>query len=98
MLNFHRSIGSPVVLEKADELGLLYLEEPGAFHSAGHDPFIRTIVNTKLQRMILRDRSHPSLVIYNLINEWGGPRARDKELTALRMEDMKRRMPLIRAG
>lgn len=55
MLNFHRSIGSPVVLEKADELGLLYLEEPGAFHSAGHDPFIRTIVNTKLQRMILRD-------------------------------------------
>ncbi len=32
MLNFHRSIGSPVVLEKADELGLLYLEEPGAFH------------------------------------------------------------------
>ncbi len=90
MLNFHRSIGSPVVLEKADELGLLYLEEPGAFHSAGHDPFIRTIVNTKLQRMILRDRSHPSLVIYNLINEWGGPRARDKELTALRMEDMKK--------
>lgn len=40
--------------------------------------------------MILRDRSHPSLVIYNLINEWGGPRARDKELTALRMEDMKK--------
>lgn len=31
MLNFHRSIGSPVVLEKADELGLLYLEEPGSF-------------------------------------------------------------------
>lgn len=29
VLNFHRSIGSPVVLEKADELGLLYYEEPG---------------------------------------------------------------------
>lgn len=90
MLNFHRSIGSPVVLEKADELGLLYYEEPGAFHSAGHDPFIRAMVNTKLHRMILRDRSHPSLVIYNLINEFGGPRSKDKELVAKRMEDMKK--------
>lgn len=90
MLNFHRSIGSPVVLEKADELGLLYYEEPGAFHSAGHDPFIRAMVNTKLQRMILRDRSHPSLVIYNLINEFGGPRSKDEALVAKRMEDMKK--------
>lgn len=90
MLNFHRSIGSPVVLEKADELGLLYYEEPGSFHSAGHDPFIRSIINTKLKRMILRDRSHPSLIIYNLINEWGGPRAKDEELTALRMTDMRK--------
>lgn len=90
MLNFHRSIGSPVVLEKADELGLLYYEEPGAFHSAGHDPFIRTMVNTKLHRMILRDRSHPSLVVYNLINEFGGPRSKDKELVGKRMEDMKK--------
>lgn len=90
MLNFHRSIGSPVVLEKADELGLLYFEEPGAFHSAGHDNFIRTMVNTKLQRMVRRDRNHPSLVIYNLINEFGGERARDKELVAKRMEDMRK--------
>lgn len=89
-LNFHRSIGSPVVLEKADELGLLYHEEPGAFHSAGHDPFIRIMVNEKLHRMILRDRSHPSLVVYNLINEFGGPRSKDEELVAKRMEDMKK--------
>ena len=90
MLNFHRSIGSPVVLEKADEMGLLYYEEPGSFHSANHDPFIRTIVNEKLQRMIRRDRSHPSLVIYNLINEFGGVLSRDKELVAKRMNDMRK--------
>ena len=90
MLNFHRNIGSPVVLDKADELGLLYYEEPGAFHSAGHDPFIRAVVNEKLQRMIRRDRSHPSLVIYNLINEFGGPKSQDKELVAKRMDDMRR--------
>lgn len=89
MLNFHRSIGSPVVLEVADSLGLGYLEEPGAFHSAGHDPFIRALVNTKLQRMVRRDRSHPSLLIYNLINEYGGPLAQDTALVAKRMNDMR---------
>lgn len=89
MLNFHRCIGSPVVLEKADELGLLYYEEPGSFHSANHDPFIRTIVNEKLKRMVYRDRSHPSLVIFNLINEFGGPLSQDKALIAKRMNDMR---------
>lgn len=89
MLNFHRCIGSPVVLEKADELGLLYYEEPGSFHSANHDPFIRTIVNEKLKRMVYRDRSHPSLVIFNLINEFGGRLSKDKELVAKRMNDMR---------
>ena len=89
MLNFHRCIGSPVVLEKADELGLLYYEEPGSFHSANHDPFIRTIVNEKLKRMVHRDRSHPSLVIFNLINEFGGRLSQDKELVAKRMNDMR---------
>lgn len=39
MLNFHRCIGSPVVLNKADEMGLLYFEEPGGYVSAGNDPF-----------------------------------------------------------
>lgn len=89
MLIFHRCIGSPVVLEKADELGLLYYEEPGSFHSANHDPFIRTIVNEKLKRMVYRDRSHPSLVIFNLINEFGGPLSQDKALVAKRMNDMR---------
>lgn len=89
MLNFHRCIGSPVVLEKADELGLLYYEEPGSFHSANHDPFIRTIVNEKLKRMVYRDRSHPSLVIFNLINEFGGSLSQDKALVAKRMNDMR---------
>ncbi|GAB6012915.1 PA14 domain-containing protein [Viscerimonas tarda] len=89
MLNFHRSIGSPVVLEKADEAGFLYFEEPGSFHSANHDPFIQAIVNEKLQRMVRRDRSHPSLIIYNLINEFGGVLSRDKELVEKRMKDMQ---------
>lgn len=70
MLNFHRAIGNPAVFEKANELGLLYFEEPGAHKSVDRDPFGRQLAREKLLRMVRRDRSHPSLVIYNLINEW----------------------------
>ncbi len=89
MLNFHRCIGTPLILEKADELGLLYYEEPGSVLSADNDPFISTMVNEKFKRMVHRDRSHPSLVIYNMINEFGGPLAGDRELVAKRMNEMR---------
>jgi hypothetical protein len=68
MLNFHRAIGSPVVLEQADELGLLYYEEPGAYKAAS-GAFAEALMREKVSRMVKRDRSHPSLVIYSLINE-----------------------------
>jgi hypothetical protein len=68
MLNFHRCIGQPLVLDQADELGLLYYEEPGGYKSAG-DPFSEALMREKVLRMVKRDRSHPSLVIYSLINE-----------------------------
>ena len=69
MLNFHRSIGYPVVLDKADELGLLYYEEPGGYFCGSGDAFTFALAREKLLRMIRRDRSHPSLIIYNMINE-----------------------------
>ncbi len=69
MLNFHRCIGNPIVMDMADELGLLYFEEPGGYVSVGNHEFGMTMASEKLFRMVKRDRSHPSLVIYNLINE-----------------------------
>ena len=75
MLNFHRCIGNPIIFDKADEMGLLYFEEPGAYVSGKDDPFAQAICREKLFRMVKRDRSHPSLIIYNMINEqwdkWG---------------------------
>lgn len=79
MLNFHRTIGAPNVLDYADELGLLYFEEPGGNqYSASRfndgteaTAFYFGYRNEKLARMIKRDRNHPSLVIYNLHNERG---------------------------
>ncbi|MFH1760541.1 MAG: sugar-binding domain-containing protein [bacterium] len=71
MLNFHRAIGQPLVLDKSDELGLLYYEEPGGYKTGMDNEFCRKWLQHKLFRMIKRDRSHPSLVIYNMQNEMG---------------------------
>ncbi len=70
MLNFHRGIGQTNVLDCADEMGLLYYEEPGAY-GHGNSDFVLEWNRQKLFRMIRRDRNHPSLVIYNMMNEAG---------------------------
>jgi beta-galactosidase len=100
MLNFHRMIGNPLVLDAADELGLLYFEEPGGNqYPAGrfNDGSLSTQTyfeyrNEKLKRMIRRDRSHPSLIIYNLHNERGAePQAEDfREMTMAHKLDPSR--------
>lgn len=82
-LSFHRRIGEPLVMKYADELGLLIYGEPGgmpgvddlrasawiadapwdkAYHAAFTMP-------EKFSRMVKRDRNHPSVIIWNLVNE-----------------------------
>ncbi|MEH0152899.1 sugar-binding domain-containing protein [Limibacter armeniacum] len=68
MLSFHRCIGQTPVFDMADELGLLYYEEPGGYKAAGN-PFVEQWNTEKMLRMVKRDRSRPSLVMYNMINE-----------------------------
>ncbi len=65
MLSFQQSIGQTIVLNYADELGLLYYEEPGGY-KAGTDSFSKAFNSEKYLRMIKRDRNHPSLIIYNM--------------------------------
>ncbi len=80
MINFHRSRGNHEVLNAADELGVLYYEEPGGFSTYrvkgqnmdGVDTSIaHEICRQKLLRMVKDHRNHPSLVIYNMVNEPG---------------------------
>jgi beta-galactosidase len=91
LLNFHRCIGQPGPLAKADELGLLFHEEPGAYVNGDHSPFAKALAREKLLRMVRRDRSHPSLVIYNLINEaWkSGGADRDTNVLAGHIRDLR---------
>ena len=69
MLNFHRGIGQTMILEFADEMGLLYYEEPGGYKTGKFGEFTQDWNRERMLRMIKRDRSHPSLIIYNMINE-----------------------------
>jgi beta-galactosidase len=84
MLNFHRCIGQTIILDAADEKGLLYYEEVGGYESyynKGCSPPAgytgpgcaaytgRLQAREKLLRMVKRDRSHPSLIHYNMQNE-----------------------------
>ena len=75
MVNFHRCIGPPLCLDKADEMGLFYYEEPGGYASHGGNDFTFAWAREKLLRMVKRDRNHPSLIIYSMINEEGAPPA-----------------------
>jgi len=67
-LNFHRGMGQSLVLNKADEMGLMYYAEPGGY-APGQTEFALGFKQERLMRMIKTFRSHPSLVIYNMINE-----------------------------
>ncbi|MDR0844444.1 MAG: hypothetical protein LBN71_04425 [Tannerella sp.] len=86
--NFHRRIGYPIVLEKADEMGLFLYEEPGGFHIGGQgydvseNTFSDALMHEKTRRMVLRDRNHPSLIMYSLCNEdnyWNDSRQKAME-------------------
>lgn len=91
MLNFHRCIGHPETLDAADELGLLFYEEPGAYVNGDKSPFAKALAREKLLRMVKRDRSHPSLVIYNMINEaWdSGGASKNKAVLEGHIRDMR---------
>lgn len=89
MLNFHRFIGNTDVMNYADELGLLYFEEPGGFRLDVKQPFMNAVLHEKVIRMVKRDRSHPCLVIYNMMNESGNATPEKLELEIQAMKDMR---------
>ena len=73
----HRAIGQPMVIDYSDSAGMFTYEEPGGYRVMpnkkdwidGPDDQARALRREKLRRMVIRDRSFPSMVIYNLKNE-----------------------------
>jgi len=74
-LSFHRRMGDAPLLVNADTLGVYLYEEPGGFHSGGQNrnidksQFLCKQMYERIRRMVMRDRNHPSLLIYTLCNE-----------------------------
>jgi hypothetical protein len=69
MVRFIAGMALPEQLDVCDELGLLVYEENLAAWLLGDSPQMAERFERSLREMILRDRQHPSVVIWGLLNE-----------------------------
>lgn len=69
MLRFISGVALPDQLDYADEIGLMIYEEPMASWLTENGPHSREIYRFAVREMIRRDRSHPSVCIWGLLNE-----------------------------
>ena len=77
-VKFHRAIGQDYVTEVCDEVGHLTFEEPGGYRCMPEpDETAKIWRREKVKRMIIRDRSHPSIILYNFKNEARKPPSED---------------------
>jgi len=80
---FHNAIGQPLLVQYADEYGLLCTGESGGYRindDAGKpfpDSVTRALRREKLIRFVKRDRSYPSMIAYMLKNEDSNPADED---------------------
>ncbi|MFC1606696.1 glycoside hydrolase family 2 protein [Candidatus Latescibacterota bacterium] len=82
---FHRAIGPEAIIKACEEEGFLTYEEPSGYRCLP-EPDDETMAwrREKLRRMIMRERSSPSMVIYNLKNEAQKPPS-DDDIANLRL-------------
>ncbi|MBC8871484.1 MAG: glycoside hydrolase family 2 [Planctomycetes bacterium] len=69
MIRFIAGVGRRYQLDLCDEIGLLVYEESFAGWLLGNSPHMTRRYNDSLFGMIRRDRNHPSVVIWGLLNE-----------------------------
>jgi glycosyl hydrolase family 2 len=69
MVRFISGLGRPDQLAFCDEIGLMVYEEPTSAWLLADSPRMADRFDRSLREMVLRDRNHPSLVIWGLLNE-----------------------------
>jgi beta-galactosidase len=85
MMLYHRAIGQPVSMDVADEMGVLTYEEPGGYLCMPKpDETAQVWRREKLRRMVVRDRSRPSLAIIN-IDDWSFSNPNEWDIANIRM-------------
>jgi beta-galactosidase len=85
----------PRLLDLCDELGLYVVDEANVeSHAANlslcHDPRYRDAIVERVSRMVLRDRNHPSVILWSLGNESGYGAAHDAAAGWVRRVDPTR--------
>ncbi len=74
MIRFIAGVAYPYQLDLCDELGLLVYEESYAGWCLADSPHMAERFDRSTAEMIVRDRNHPSVAIWGLLNETGdGP-------------------------
>mgnify|MGYP006290136273 FL=1 len=70
MMRLHVRTPPHITLALGDELGMLFYEEPpiGWLKAS---PQLRTRCEREVREMVLRDRNHPSVVVWGMLNETG---------------------------
>jgi beta-galactosidase len=70
MIRMHIKTPPPIALQLADEIGMLIYEEPpiGWIRKSDH---MKQRCENEVREMILRDRNHPAVVIWGMLNETG---------------------------
>ena len=67
MMLYHRAVGQPISMDVADEMGVMSYEEPGGYMcNPAPNEIAQSWRKEKLKRMVIRDRSRPSMVIFNM--------------------------------
>lgn len=100
MVRFIAGVAHPYQLDLCDEIGLMAYEENMAAWLLADSPQMAERFDANLREMVLRDRNHPSLVIFGLVNEMrDGPMVRHAmdRLALLRSLDDSR-LVLLQSG
>jgi hypothetical protein len=76
-VRFIAGLANPSELELCDEIGLMVYEEDLASWLLADSPKMGERFDADLREMVLRDRNHPSVVVFGLVNEMNnGPMVR----------------------
>ena len=87
-VRFIAGLARPYQLDLCDQLGLLVYEESSASWLLKDSPKMKVRYEASVREMILRDRNHPSVVIWGILNETeDGPVFREAEAS----------LPLVRS-
>jgi hypothetical protein len=100
MVRFISGVAHPYELDLCDELGLMVYEESSAAWLLKDSPEMKRRFRNSVREMILRDRNHPSLTMWGILNETpDGPVFREASavLPLVRSLDMTR-LVLLSSG